>query len=116
MERGLAVANLSHLISRFLKEKPNDPPTGIYNGCLLSVPSWIMVILFTWITCSCAAKYPIITEHTGVVVNVMDTKTVEVMYNILNRDATIRALNIYYWPEGHGLKIGDPYPPCIAKP
>jgi hypothetical protein len=96
----------------FIK-RSGDPPTGLYNGCLLSIPMWSLIILLTWMSCSCTPKPHIITERTGIVVTVTPT-TIEVMYNVLNRDEPTRALNIYYWPEGHTFRIGDPYPPCIG--
>lgn len=72
---------------------------------------FIYILLFA-ILLSCSPKYPVITEKSGVVVSVMDERTLEVMYNVVNRGPSVKVLNIYYWPDGHGLKVGDQYPPC----
>ena len=101
----------SRLLYRILIKRYADAPTGIYNAVVLSLPFWILII---WFSCSCTAQEPIITERRGIVVDVIDARTVEVMYNVLNRPHSTKALNIYYWPDGHNLKAGDPYPPCIS--
>lgn len=93
-------------------KRKGDPPTGLYNGCLISIPMWSLLILLIWIACSCTPKPHIMTERSGVIVSITPN-TIEVMYNILNRDEKSKALNIYYWPEGHALKVGDQYPPCF---